>query len=264
MSEYLEVAHELHSSGLSFVTVTMITTRGHAPQDEGAKIIITDAGYHWGTIGGGKIEAKTILHAQELLKKTTTLGSEFVTWNLQKDVGMTCGGEVSLFFEVSGKSKWNVAVLGAGHVAQAVVRALLPLQCQVRCLDPREEWIAKLPKSPKLKAEVALNLSESVKGLSPDTFFVVMTQGHTTDVPVLYEIFKTFPDTPYIGCMGSDIKAKKMKKELLEKGIEASQIERFKSPIGFAIGQNDPAEIAVSVVAQLLEVRDRFKASLKA
>ena len=71
-------------------------------------------------------------------------GVRLVEWNLQRDVGMTCGGVVKLFFETYNHSQWQIAIFGAGHVAAAVVHCLLPLECRVTCIDPREEWLDRL------------------------------------------------------------------------------------------------------------------------
>jgi xanthine dehydrogenase accessory factor len=253
MKEFLAFAHELSQSGQSFITVTLVGIRGGAPQEIGAKAIITEQGLVWGTVGGGKVEAKAIAYAKEFLQSNQP--TECVTWNLQRDVGMTCGGEVILTFEPCCPPQWQIAVFGAGHVSQALVRVLLTLDCSVTCIDSREEWIAKLPQSAKLRTQTVSEPRSVVAQLSPQTFFVVMTQGHATDIPVLEEIFKTHPQALYVGCMGSDVKARRMKLELKEKGVSLEALEKFSSPIGLPIGMNTPAEIAISVAAQLMKVR---------
>ena len=85
--------------GESFVTVTLVEIRGSAPQIVGAKAIVTRNGIEGGTVGGGKIEAAAIDHAQQLLANGRQ-HAELVQWNLQTDIGMTCGGAVRLFFDV--------------------------------------------------------------------------------------------------------------------------------------------------------------------
>lgn len=255
MNEFLNQAMALQNEGTRFISVTLTSVRGGAPQELGAKAIITEQGLYWGTVGGGKIEAHCIRKAQEILSTKNAPRLESFIWNLQRDIGMTCGGEVTMIFETYGEASWKVVVFGAGHVSQALVRTLLTLDCQVTCIDPRPEWIEKLPSSPKLKTIHALQPKQLVSTLDPSSYFVVMSQGHATDVPILFELFTKYPDARYIGCMGSDIKAKKMKNDLLAQGISMSALERFRSPIGMDIGGNTPAEIAISVAAQLLECR---------
>lgn len=251
---------ELHQQQIPFVIVTMTGVKGHAPQDPGAKAVVTAEGLVYGTVGGGKVEAKAIIYAKELLAQLPdTKYPVHVTWNLQKDVGMTCGGEASFLFETFANVNWNIVVFGAGHVAQALVRVLLPLDCQVVCIDSREEWLGKLPQGANLIKVHAPNPANEVKSLRQDAFFVVMTQGHATDMPIIEELFKTRPDATYIGTLGSDIKAKKVRNELKEKNYAAELIERLHCPIGLPIGDNHTHEIAISIAAQLLKVRDETR-----
>ena len=109
---------ELLESRIPFVVVTMVDRRGSAPQIEGAKAIVTSRGIVEGTIGGGKVEARAIQRAQELLGANDGRSCEFVVWNLQTDIGMTCGGEVKFFFEVCLCNDWSISLFGAGHIAR--------------------------------------------------------------------------------------------------------------------------------------------------
>jgi xanthine dehydrogenase accessory factor len=135
---------ELNEKGESFVMVTMTGARGSSPQDPGAKILVTKTGLYAGTVGGGKVEMASIKKAQAILDNHSQLAPELVTWNLQKDIGMSCGGEVSFLFEHFMFTHWPIIIFGAGHVAQALTRVLSKLNCHVTCIDSREDWIAKL------------------------------------------------------------------------------------------------------------------------
>ena len=79
----------------------MVDAVGSTPQDTGSKMLVTAAGLHSGTVGGGKVEFKAIQHAQAMLSQAggDAVPHQLVEWNLQRDVGMTCGGVVKLFFE---------------------------------------------------------------------------------------------------------------------------------------------------------------------
>ncbi|MBU6376453.1 MAG: XdhC family protein, partial [Bdellovibrionales bacterium] len=195
---FYEAAGELESRGQSFVVVTLISGRGHIPQDPGAKAIVTANGLYFGTVGGGKVEARAIREAQALLQSEAREAKDPVvhTWNLQKDIGMTCGGEITYLFEIHRPHSWRVRIFGAGHVAQALVRVLANLPVSVTCVDPRGDWVRALPQDQSnLEAIHQENPSAwiSEQTLSRDDFFVVITQGHATDVPVLESIFKKMP-----------------------------------------------------------------------
>src|SRR6478609_1587190 len=97
-SSVYEQLIELQSRGTAVVLVVLADALGSTPQETGAKMLVTAAGLHAGTIGGGKVEAKAIEVAQELLASGTG-APRFVNWTLKGDVGMTCGGSVKLYFE---------------------------------------------------------------------------------------------------------------------------------------------------------------------
>lgn len=248
---------ELLQSNTPFVIVTMVDRRGSAPQIEGAKAVITSNGIVDGTVGGGKVEAAAITHAQELLQGEDGRSCELVVWNLQTDIGMTCGGEVKFFFEVCLCNDWAISLFGAGHIAQVLVPLLLQVNCRVTCLDQRQEWLDKMADHPRLTKVCRPDLPAAVSQLEPRSFFVLMTQGHATDLPVLAEILRTI-EPPYVGVLGSLQKAKILRRDLKEMGITDEKIEGFFCPMGLPIGNNTPPEIAISVASQLIQQRDKL------
>ncbi len=255
--DFFQSALRLQTERISFVAVTLLKVEGHAPQNPGAKTIITREGLYWGTVGGGKVEARVIATAQELLK-TEARDPHLVHWNLQKDIGMSCGGAVTFLFEPFGTRPWKIAVFGAGHVAQALVPLLATLNCEVTCLDPRQEWIRKLETLHRVQLKCATDLPAEVKALDAKSYFVVMTQGHTTDLPVLDQILRNFPEARYIGVLGSEVKAMKIRKDLEELGHRPELVRQVRCPMGLPLGSNSPAEMGVSIAAELIQVRDQF------
>jgi xanthine dehydrogenase accessory factor len=247
-----EACQSLTDAGTSFVMVTMTAVRGSAPQDVGAKMLVTCNGLFFGTVGGGKVEMASIKKSQEILKGEQA-PPETVTWNLQKDIGMSCGGEVTLLFEHYHQTNWPIVIFGAGHVAQALTRVLSNIKCTVTCVDSREEWIAKLE---GVNGIYHPTPKDMVTSFDPKSFFMCMTMGHAHDVPILFEISKHAPDCPYIGVIGSDVKGIKIKKELREMGVSEEFINKLRVPMGLPIGNNQPYEIAISIAAELLQVRD--------
>ncbi|MDZ4656362.1 MAG: xanthine dehydrogenase accessory protein XdhC [Bythopirellula sp.] len=258
---FVERLAELARSGVPFVSVTMVEAVGSTPQDTGSKMLVTSAGLHSGTVGGGKVEFKAIQHAQAMLtqRDAAATAHQLVEWNLQRDVGMTCGGVVKLFFEAYNHCDWRVVIFGAGHVASAVVQCLGQLDCQTMCIDSREEWLAKIPDGERLVKIHVDDLPGQVAALPSDAFVLCMTMGHATDRPVLAEIFRQGRTFPYLGVIGSKAKRSVLVRELVEAGIEKTQAAAFHCPIGLPIGTNQPGEIAVSVVAQLIQERDRWR-----
>tara|TARA_Y100000590_G_scaffold263893_1_gene296358 strand:+ start:209764 stop:210540 length:777 start_codon:yes stop_codon:yes gene_type:complete len=236
------------------VLATMVSHRGSAPQIDGAKVIFTKEGLFWGSIGGGKIEHAVQIKSKEMLEENEA--NFFAKWNLQKDIGMTCGGEVSIFFEKFGKPKLKIAVFGAGHVSQSLIPLLLKLDCEVKCIDPRVDWIEKLPSHKKLEKVCIENSEDAIASLEKGTFIISMTQGHKYDVPILHKAFLKAADFPYIGVIGSKQKAQVIKADLKELGILEQDLERLFCPIGLNFGSNIPEEIAFSIIGQILTERE--------
>ncbi len=179
---------------------------------------------------------------------------------------MTCGGAVRLYFEVYNAAEWPIVIFGAGHCSQALVRLLLTLPCQLTVIDPRVEWLAKLPSAENAPAgrlrliHTEKPMADLVRDLPAQAFILLMTMGHATDQPILVEILKSrgTSDFPYLGVIGSEAKAAALRKGVLAAGVPEDAIGRYRCPIGLPIGTNDPAEIAVSIAAELLQVRDRL------
>lgn len=238
------------------VLVTVVGARGSTPQDVGAKMLVDANGRVAGTVGGGKVEAAAIRHALGLLEAKS--GPASATWNLQRDIGMTCGGEMQLFFEphagMNGAG-WTIAVFGAGHVAQALIPLLVPLDCRIHCFDPRPEWLARLPSAPNLRPHLIDDPAPCVDALPPGAFVLAITQGHATDLPVLRRALAG--NFPFVGAIGSLSKRAALGRELREAGIPDEKIAALHCPLGLPVGSNHPQEIAISIAAGLLEARDK-------
>jgi xanthine dehydrogenase accessory factor len=251
---FFEDLNELAESGAPFVSVTVVDTLGSTPQDRGSKMLVTAEGRQHGTVGGGKIEARCIQEAQAMLADDTAPKTRFYQWSLDKDIGMTCGGIVRVYFEALNVTRWNIVVFGAGHVANALVEVLLRLDCRVTCFDPRPEWIDRLPSSPRLRKVLSADLPSEVAGIPEGSFVVLMTMGHTTDKPILLEILRT-RTFPYLGVIGSNAKAKRLRGDVIDAGLPEEQTRAFLCPMGLELGSNHPHEIAISVAAQMLQKR---------
>ncbi|HEV3486699.1 MAG TPA: XdhC family protein, partial [Vicinamibacterales bacterium] len=115
MVTFFEALNDLTESGVPFVSVTVVDTLGSTPQDRGAKMLVTGEGRYFGTVGGGKIEARAIQEAQQLLADDSAPKTRFHQWSLEKDIGMTCGGIVRVYFEEFNVTRWNIVIFGAGH-----------------------------------------------------------------------------------------------------------------------------------------------------
>ena len=258
MQEYLKETLKLLDSQIPFVFVILVEDSGSTPQDTGSRMLVTSMGRHWGTIGGGRVEVKAIEEAQNLLCESSPLPqTRLHHWNLNKDVGMTCGGSVSIFFERSPVLGWTIALYGAGHIGQVLVRLLLNLECNIICLESRKEWLDRLPDHQTLRKRLEPDLPATVESISKQTFVLLMTPGHTTDRPILKRFLERGGQS-FLGVIGSRAKAATLRKEMSSEGFSPSQLSSFCCPLGLSLGSNHPYEIAISITAQLLHERDRL------
>ncbi len=253
---FLRQVERLQNEGVPFCVATVVDARGSIPQIVGARAVFTAEGLAHGTVGGGTLEAICQTRAGELLQQSDAVSNLFQRYNLQRDLGMTCGGEVALYFEVHrSELHWNIVLFGAGHVAQTLCRFLVELDCRVVCVDTRAEWLERLPRSDKLEACRVADYCDGIERIVPGADVILMTTGHRTDLPILKEIEKRKLRMAHLGVIGSDAKSAIMRRELARDGLPGAFIDSIVCPLGEKLGNNTPAEIAVGIVSRLLRLR---------
>lgn len=257
----LEQAARIHEGGEDLCVATLIEVRGSTPQDLGAKIVIPQTQSSLGTIGGGKFEAAVIVKARELLKMKSSDKPLVFSCNLQRDLGMSCGGEAKVLIEpVFATPAFSIAVFGAGHVGQALIPLLGTLKAKTYWIDDRQDWLDRGPKENsklvKMKIDSPTELEKTIQGLPPTSFILALTKGHQDDLSVLRIVLKQ-GGFPFIGVIGSQTKSKSLRHQLLQEEFSSRSVESFFCPVGEDFGTNDPTEIAFSIVAQILKVRDQ-------
>lgn len=243
--------------GADVVVVTVTGCRGSVPCTLGAKAIVTRDGLDSGTVGGGKVEARAIAEATAMLSGEEKCLSR--RWNLQRDIGMTCGGEMDLLFEkVAASAIWHIVVFGAGHISQALVPFLAAMDCRVDVIEERPEWLEKIPARANVSKHLVAKFEDGVSLVRGESMVVSITKGHSSDRPVLRDILGKFPELPFLGVIGSAAKRAVLLRNLREDGLPETLLAGITCPLGLPIGGNDPAEIALSIAAQLLERRDQL------
>ena len=144
-------------------------------------------------------------------------------------------------------------IFGGGHVSQALVPAVAAVGFRPVVCDDRTEFADRslFPRAAEVRLVDFGNLSALT--ITPDDYVVIMTRGHQADYEVLSQTLRS--GAKYIGCIGSKKKLALCRERLLSAGFTAAEYARVHAPIGLAIGAETPAEIAVSVAAELIAVR---------
>ena len=148
----------------------------------------------------------------------------------------------------------RVFVFGAGHVARELVPLLSHLGFTCVVIDDRAEFAdpAVFPTAFRVQQVDYTKLGEVCSPTCRD-YAVVMTRGHVHDANCERFLLKT--RVHYIGIMGSKNKARLAREALLAEGYSEAELARITTPIGIDIGSETPAEIAVSIAAQLIQIR---------
>lgn len=231
------------------VLALVVRSVGSAPGKVGAKSIVLPDGVIHGTVGGGVVEARVIADSLRALEDGK--GPRTIHYNLDQ-LGMTCGGEMSVYLEPLEPPK-RVIVYGGGHVGAAVAQVLKTLDCRITVVDEREEWANK-ERFPDADEVVNRPFAEqlTVQPPGPKDHVIIVTRGHEQDQLVLEGAIKRRP--AYLGMVGSKKKAAEAKETLKEKKFTDDLIRTLRSPVGLDIGAVTPEEIAVAIAAELITV----------
>lgn len=149
----------------------------------------------------------------------------------------------------------RLVIVGGGHVGQKVAEMAADVDFDVWVVDDREEY-CNADRFPFAKRLVCGPIDTSLSGLDidPNTFCIIVTRGHNHDEEALYHLAET--PARYIGMIGSKRKIKMILDDLISENVARESLERVFTPIGFDIGSQTVPEIAVSIVAELIAVRN--------
>ncbi len=151
----------------------------------------------------------------------------------------------------------TLLLVGGGHVGQAVARLGAEVGFDVWVLDDRERYASRerFPAAGRrLVGDIGATLKQLAPTLTPSTYAVILTRGHSHDEEALYHLAGTA--CGYVGMIGSKRKVRMIFEDLVAKGIPAETLARVHAPLGYDIGSQTVPEIAVSIVAELIACRN--------
>jgi xanthine dehydrogenase accessory factor len=243
----------LLEEGRPFVLATVIASQGSTPQKPGSKMAVLENGAVRGTVGGGAIE-KQIVDAALALLADATAQTRVLDTHLTHDLGMCCGGRMTVFLEKHGAAP-SLYVFGAGHVAKEVAALASHVGFRVSVVDERAEWLTaeRFPTSTR-RLEPPEVVAKALTG-GEDVYACVVTHDHPLDQACVEALVRK--RLAWLGVIGSRRKAERLRRRLEAAGFTEEETGRFESPMGVEIGARTPAEIAVSIVARLIAVRRR-------
>ena len=244
-------------SGRRAVLATIVRASGSTPRTMGARMIVRADGSSFGTIGGGAFEAMVTGDAKELLAEADPAPAlKRYTFTEQGDnaLGMACGGTAEVLLEAAGSGA-RLIVFGAGHVGLALARIAATVGFAPELVDDRPGFCdAARDASVGRVWNCDAAFVTGVPPLDPGCYVAVVTRCHRTDRLALKHVLGQ--PLRYVGLIGSRRKKAVIFGELAEQdGVPPEDLARVRCPIGLPIGGETPEEIAVSIVAELLQVK---------
>ena len=253
------------------VLVTLVTVRGHAPREAGAKMVVA-ADATWDSIGGGNLEATAVARARAMLADETTRIPELMSLSLNDKAPVEhgvqcCGGEVTILLEPLAVVP-SVAIFGLGHVGLELARILARHDVELHLVDSRAEQASDRALAGATRDALArvhvhhAPVPELVLGQVPKgTHVLVMTHDHAEDI-ALCDVALRCSHLGSVGLIGSSAKWSRFRVKLAEEGHGPDALARITTPIGLPdVAGKDPATIAVSVAADLVRTFERDRAS---
>jgi xanthine dehydrogenase accessory factor len=281
--------------GETVALCTIVRTRGSTPQDRGAAMLVLQDGKTIGTLGGGCVEAEVRLRAQRLMTETTSRLLTFrLDHDYGWDDGLVCGGvmdvavqvirspqslaafeeilravgagrEATLVmdvldeqmqparFELPVSPAPRLVIAGAGHVGQALAEMAGRAGFQITVIDDRPDYAdaSRFPAAQCIVGDIEQELSRLA--IDRFAFVVIVTRGHKHDAQALAAVVNS--PACYVGLIGSKRKIHDIFESLHSQGISRENLSKVHAPIGLEIGAVTPAEIAVSILAEIIAIR---------
>jgi xanthine dehydrogenase accessory factor len=254
LRDVLEAALRAQENGEPAALVTVVSTEGSTPRKAGAKMLVYGDGRTVGTIGGGCLESDTTALARRALAEgRVTTATCDLTGDSESGEGLVCGGRVQVLIEPLEPAP-TLCLFGAGHVAQPLARMAKACGFRVEVADDRPAFADRGRFPDADRVVVARFAAAAVEmTLGPGTYAVVVARGHRGDAEALRAVLGR--GLRFIGLLGSRSKLAHVLGALAEEGVAAEELARVHCPLGLALGAETPAEIAVSILAEMIAVR---------
>jgi len=239
MREIITALDEAVQRSEPVALATVVEVNGASPAQVGFKLLIRPDGSVVGNVGGGELEQRIRDEAAAALRDG---GSRLVHYALREQgpdaVGMVCGGDVTVFVEPYQPAP-TLLIVGGGHIGRPLADMARVAGFNVQVVDLRSER-ATVPQFDPAT-------------ITPWTYVVIITETHIADEQALRQVL----DTPaaYVGMIGSRRKIRTIFDSLQAEGVPAERLSRVRAPIGLDLGGRQPAEIAVAILAEIMQVR---------
>ena len=255
MNSIYQAISDIEKNNGSAALCTVVKSEGSTPRHVGSKMLVYPDGKFIGTVGGGDLEHRVLDEAWMAISDGEPRLLHYNMADPSRGDPGVCGGQVEVFVEPILPTP-TVVVIGAGHVGKAVVHLAKWLGFRVAVSDDREEFCnpETVPGADSYHPVPMEKLGEQIS-INKRTFLILTTRGSNVDAAGLPALL----DSPaaYIGVIGSKRRWATTVKALKDKGISEELMSRVHSPMGIELEAETPEEIAVSIMAEVLMIRDK-------
>lgn len=256
MLELIDDLKRIYTEQIPAVLCIVTSSTGSTPRKAGSKMLVFKDGTIKGTIGGGAIEYRVIEEAIQQIASGTPYSRHF---ELYDDLNMQCGGTMDVYFEPLGIQP-GLYIFGGGHIGKALAGYAAGLGFNTFVFDPREgifdDWNIQGVETRGAEYSKALEDIE----FSGNTYLVIVTHQHEFDEKVMIACAPR--EYAYLGMIGSKRKVAEIRKRAFEQfNIHKDILDKIDMPIGIPFAAETPAEIAISIVAKLIDVKNKLKKS---
>ena len=238
---FLDEINNAYAGGDPVALASLVKTVPDINADLAGKLLIRSDGSTEGTLGAEGLNSEAIKH-----------GLELMAYGNSDYVRSETGAE---YFIEGYTTPPRIVLCGGGHVSRAIYTFAVNLGFNLTVIDDRDEF-ANNERFPLADVVVARSSAEGFKSIeiNKNTFIVIATRGHRYDHVSLEAAIDT--SATYIGLLGSKRKTILIYEELLNKGVSIDRIKDVRAPIGLDINARTPEEIALSILAEILMIRN--------
>lgn len=246
---------------------TLVGVRGSSSARVGSRMWIGPDGAAIGAVTiGGCVDARAIELSGEVLLDGQSRRVEMALGDDDaRAIGMTCAGTIELLVERIEQGSdaarqmldqmtitRTLVIVGAGEIGTALSRIAKTLDVRVVIVDGRDRLATpeRFPEADEVKLGIPSEIVATI-GLSPSTALVLVSHEYKYDLPILKAALNS--EAGYIGMLGGRKRRDAMKDLLREDGVSEAALDRLHTPIGISIGAESPAEIAISIAAELVK-----------
>ncbi|MGI6020197.1 MAG: XdhC family protein [Lachnospiraceae bacterium] len=243
-------------SGTPYSVATIVKTVGCTPRSAGTKMLVFGDGSCIGTIGGSQAEVQAVKDCLDAIRS----GRPALKTYSPETLGQTdCQKTIEVFIE-PGDTLPHLYLIGAGHVAQSVLPYAKKLGFYNIVIDTRDtsEYAEFLSDSDEIIKVDTFSQLETMD-FAPRSFIIICTYSHATDGEATLAVMDK--NAAYIGMLGAKHKFLPIFDNLKKHGYSEEVIKGIYAPIGLDIGGETPEEIGMSIMAEILAVKNGCSAA---